>query len=573
MDQSVITRVVKVAQSQFAPGHLGELTQQVPFEMVEAVLEEACRVQRRVRDLPARVVVYLLLAGCLFADLGYPQVWCRLVAGLDGLPAAFPTASAMTQARRRLGSAPLRALFDLLRGPAVVPAGTRWRGLLTCAIDGTIMTVADSRANLAVFSKQRGGPTGGGSYPALRLLALVACGTRTVIDAVFGPASGGETTYAPRLLASLHAGMILLADRNFGAGFLAAQINRTGADFLIRVRTGRGAPGLPVMRRLPDGSWLSRFGGVPVRVVDAGVTIATTAGRTTGRYRLVTTLTGHASYPAGELVTLYHQRWEIETAYLELKSTILGGRVLRARTPDGIDQEVYALLVTYQALRTAMADATATVPGLDPGRASFTIALQAARDQVILATGVIAGTATDLAGAIGRAVLASPMPSRRLRTSPRVVKRAISKYNARGKVDRTSYKATIAIEILTAGQEPLTTRPCRYASVNTGLGPRTGPEKSTDGAAGGGYTDLPTGSMSLPGISGRLLAAVSRLSPARCGVSRLPCGPQQDLVYGQAARTAEDEGDDLGDVFGGDLGLFVELLDALPGVGVGDVVR
>jgi hypothetical protein len=53
----------------------------------------------------------------------------------------------------------------------------------------------------------------------------------------------------------------------------------------------------------------------------------------------------------------------------------------------------------------------------------------------------------------------------------------------------------------------------------------------------------------------------------------LPCWPQQDLADGQAARTAEDEGDDLGDVFGGDLGLVVELLDPSFGVGVGDVVR
>ena len=113
------------------------------------------------------------------------------------------------------------------------------------------MTVADSAANLAVYSKQRGGATGGSSYPMLRLLALVCCGTRTVIDAVFGPAASGETTYAPRLLASLRPGMILLADRNFGAGFLAAQIAGTGADFLIRVSTGHGAPGLPVLRRCP----------------------------------------------------------------------------------------------------------------------------------------------------------------------------------------------------------------------------------------------------------------------------------------------------------------------------------
>jgi hypothetical protein len=454
VDQSVISRAVMVAGGRFAPGHPGELTQQVPFEMVDAVLEETCRVQRRVRDLPARVVVYLLLAGCLFADLGYGQVWHRLTAGLEGLLAAAPTASAMTQARRRLGPGPLRELFVLLRGPS--PAGARWRGLLVCAIDGTIMTVADSAANLAVYSRQRGGATGGSGYPMLRLLALVSCGTRTVIDAVFGPVSAGETTCAPGLLASLHAGMILLADRNFGAGFLAAQIAAAEAEFLIRVRTGNGSPRLPVLQRLPDGSRLSRFGGIPVRVIDAEITVTTSAGHATTGFRLVTTLLDPVRYPAGDLAVLYHERWEVETACFELKSTILGGRVLRARTPGGIDQEVYALLVTYQALRTAIADAAATVPGTDPDRASFTIALNAARDQVILAAGILAGTATDLAGAIGRLVLASLMPSRRLRVSPRVVKRAISKYNARGKVDRTARKATIAILAtpLTTGHEP-----------------------------------------------------------------------------------------------------------------------
>ncbi len=445
MDQSVITRAVTVAGGRFAPGHLGELTRQVPFEMVDAVLEETCRAQRRVRDLPARVVVYLLLAGCLFAELGYGQVWRRLAAGLDGLDVAAPTASAMTQARRRLGPGPLRELFALLRGPS--PGGARWRGLLVVAIDGTIMTVADSEANLAVYSKHRSG-NGGSSYPMLRLLVLVSCGTRTVIDAVFGPVSAGETTYARGLLGSLHAGMVLLADRNFGAGFLAAQIAAAEADFLIRVRTGNGSPKLPVLRRLPDGSWLSRFGGIPVRVIDAEITVTTSAGHATAGCRLITTLADPARYPAGDLAVLYHERWEIETAYLELKSTILGGRVLRARTPGGIDQEVYALLVTYQVLRTAIADAARTVPGTDPDRASFAVALNAARDQVILAAGVLAGTVTDLAGSIGRHALASLMPARRPRTSPRVVKRAMSKYNAKGKVDRTTRDATINITIL-----------------------------------------------------------------------------------------------------------------------------
>lgn len=236
MGQSVIARVVQVAPGRFAPGHLGELTQQVPFEMVNAVLAQTGAVQSRVRDLPARVVVYLLLAGCLFAELGYLQVWHRLVAGLDGLAVACPSPAALTQARRRLGAAPLRALFDLLRGPAAVPAttvGVRWRGLLVCAIDGTIMTVADTAANLAAFTKQRGGATGGSSYPMLRLLALISCSTRSVIDAVSGPAASGETSYAAR------------AGRQPAPGDDPA-----GRPQLRRRRAGR--PDLPHPGRVPD---------------------------------------------------------------------------------------------------------------------------------------------------------------------------------------------------------------------------------------------------------------------------------------------------------------------------------
>jgi Insertion element 4 transposase N-terminal/Transposase DDE domain len=448
--QSVITRTVSVAAGRFAPGHLGELTQLVPFEMVDEALAQTRAVQRRVRDLPSRVVVYLLLAACLFPELGYPGVWRKLTEGLAGLPVAAPTTGALAQARRRVGVAPLAWLFELLRGPAAVPQGRGvwWRGLLVCAIDGTTLTVPGSPANLARFTKQAGNH-GGTGYPQVRLLALVACGTRTLIDAVFGPTTSGETTYAPGLLRSLRAGMIMLADRNFAAGALAAKIAATGAQFLIRVRTGQSAPKLPALCRYRDGSYLSRFGGVPVRVIDAQITITTTAGQRTGTYRLITTLRDHRRYPAGSLVSLYHERWEIETAYLELKSTILGGRVLRARTPAGLTQEIYALLITYQLLRTAMADATSTRPGTDPDRASFTIAWQAARDQLIQAANVTAATVVDLAGTIGRHILAALLPARRRRVSPRIVKRAISKYQARGpNIDRASYKATIGIDIL-----------------------------------------------------------------------------------------------------------------------------
>jgi hypothetical protein len=450
LDESAINRVVRVAAGPFAPGHLGELTQQVPFEMVDAVLAETGAVQRRVRALPARVVVYLLLAGCLFADLGYRQVWHRLLAGLDGLDLPMVTSAALSQARRRLGPAPMRALFDLLRGPAATIASqVRWRGLLVCAIDGTVMSVADSPANLTTLVKQAGGPCGGGAFPTLRLLSVLACGTRTVIDATFGPASTGEVRYAAELAARLDAGLLILADRAFAAGYLLTAIADRGSHLLVRVRTGSHAPRLPVLRRLRDGSYQSLFGGRTVRVIEAEITISTSAGTTTGAYRLITTLLDPERHPATDLIRLYHERWEIETAFLELKSSILAGRVLRARTPTGVDQEIHALLITYQILRTAMTDATNSVPGLDPDRASFTTALSSARDQVVQAAGVIAGTTIDLVGVIGRLILDNLLPARRLRTNARTVKRAISKYNARGpNIDRRTYQATITVTIL-----------------------------------------------------------------------------------------------------------------------------
>ena len=440
-----------VAAGPFAPGHLGELTQVVPFEMVDDVLETTGAVQARVRDLPSRVVVYLLLAAGLFAECGYRQVWARLTTGLDGLAVAVPTSSALAQARRRIGVKPLAALFTLLAGPAA--GAQRWRGLLVCAIDGTTMSVPDSRKNLAVYGRQTGSH-GGSGYPLLRLVAVVACGSRTVIDAVFGPIGVGEIRYAPRLFGCLRPGMLLLADRNFAVKDLAEQIHTTGADLLIRCKANRN---LPTIKRCPDGSWLTRLGAVTVRVIDAEITV-TTDGQPhhTGRYRLITTLTDHRAFPALDLVALYHQRWEIETSFLELKSTTLGGRVLRARTPAGIDQEVYALLTAYQTLRLAMTAATDHDPGTAPDRASFTIALNTARDQIIHAAAVIAGTVIDLIGAIGRAVLNDLLPARRTRISPRVVKRAISKHRAKGNIDRANHPAatTTITTRLTTSPEP-----------------------------------------------------------------------------------------------------------------------
>ncbi|WP_238161847.1 IS4 family transposase [Micromonospora endolithica] len=424
------------------------MTRLVPFEMVDDVLAATRRTQQRVRLLPARVVVYLLLAGCLFADCGYRQMRAKLIAGLRGLPVPDPSGSALRQARQRLGPAPLRALFDLLRGRAATGAvaAVRWRGLLPVVVDGTMIAVADSTANLRHYVKQRC-DHGGSGYPTLRLSALLACGTRSVIDAVFDPITTGETVQARRLARSLPAGMLLLADRNYAAADLITAVTATGADLLIRCKTSRK---LPMIRRNRDGSWLSVIGGQAVHVIEARISITTTAGSHTGDYRLITTLLDPRHYPAADLVRLYHQRWEIETAYLELKSTILGGRVLRARTPDGVDQEIHALLIVYQLLRTVMVDATDSRPASTRTGSASPPPSTPPATRSCTPPAFIADTVIDLVGVIGQAVLTTLLPDRRVRTKTRMIKRSNSKYQARGPhIDRRTYKATTSIDVIT----------------------------------------------------------------------------------------------------------------------------
>lgn len=452
---SVITREIVVGEGLFAPGHLGELTQIVPFEMVDEILAETGTVQQRLRKLPSRVVVYLLLAAGLFEGLGYLGVWRKLVAGLDGLAVVSPSGTALWHARVRVGVRPLKALFDLLRGPgcSALTAGTRWYGLLVAAIDGTVLDVPDTPGNLHRLGRHTS-QHGGAGYPQIRLVALVACGTRAIIDAVFGAKAQGESTHALRLLRSLHQGMILLLDRGFSGNDFLAAVAGTGADFLTRLTSNRRPL---LLGRCRDGSYLSLIGGVRVRIIECQISIATTTGTHTGVYRLATTLLDHQRFPALQIVKLYHERWEIETCYLEIKSTLLGRRVLRSACPAGIAQEVYALLAVYQVLRTAITDAIGTQSDVDPDRASFTIAWQAARDQIVKAANVIAGTTIDLIGAIGRQVLDNLMPTRRLRVSPRTVKRPLSRYAYKSlRISRKSYQATLSIDIITA-QPALTT--------------------------------------------------------------------------------------------------------------------
>ncbi|WP_328834616.1 IS4 family transposase [Streptomyces europaeiscabiei] len=440
---ATITRTVTVAASRFAPGHLGGLTPVVPFELVDAVLSETRTVQRRLRDLPSRVGVYFLLATCMFPEVGYRLVWAKLTAGLSGMPVVSPSTKALRDLRRRLGSAPVRALFEVLAGPLARPTmpGVRFGPYRTVSFDGcSSIKVPDSERNRGWLGRC---PHGG--YPQVELMTLVETGTRAVIAAVFGPTREGETSYATRLLHHLGPEMLVLWDRGFDSNDFLTAAHATGAQVLGRIRQRRRPP---VLQTLADSSYLSVIGGVPVRIIEAQVSITCTDGSNfEGSYRLVTTLLDARRYPADRLVHLYHERWEHESAYYALRHTILHGRVLRSHDPAGVEQEVWALLTLYQVLRRTMVQAAESQPGTDPDRCGFTVALQTARDLLVGAEGVF----EQGIGEIGRRVLSALSPARRGRVSTRKVKSPISRYAERkldGRPDASKAVTSTVITLL-----------------------------------------------------------------------------------------------------------------------------
>lgn len=432
-------------------GHLGELTPLVPFGLVDEVLAQTVAEQPgrraggdgrvpvpRCRVLTDRVMVYFTLAMALCAQVGYAGVWAKLTVAVPS-----PVSGAFTRARRRIGSAPLAALFAALAGGS--RSGALCFGLRVAAVDGTCLAVPDSAANRQRFGKHKGSH-GTAGYPLVRVVALLECGTRALLGAVFEAMAVSENELALRLFAAPLRGWLILADRGFDSDKVIKAVVGTGADLLFRIKSNRKA--VPLGRPLPDGSYLAVVGGRVLRVVQARVSLTTADGVTRGElWRLVTTVTDWHTAPALELVACYHRRWEVETGFLGLKCTILKGRVLRSGDPALLDQEVWALLCVYQLLTTAITLSLAGT-GIPRHAGSFTEAVEAARDQVVRAQGIMAQGASVLA-VIRDRIRHRPAEQRTSpRSGPRSVKRPLSKYayTDRGAA-KTTQKATIHVAI------------------------------------------------------------------------------------------------------------------------------
>jgi hypothetical protein len=368
---------------------LGVIARAVPAERVRQVLAETGTASERERDLPAQVMVYYAIALALYMGSSTREVLRCLLEGLRWLWGAEAVKvagkSGISQARSRLGEAPLRRLYEELVQPVATRAtkGAWYRGRRLVSLDGSCLDVADTEANRAAF----GGPKasrGESAFPQLRFVALVENGTHVLFGAHLGRYAEGETTLAHAVLAALRPGMLCLADRYFFGHALWQAASATGADLLWR---GKHNLRLPREAVLADGSYLTtiypgdkdrrhRTGGVRVRVVEyrlEGIAGAEPL------YRLLTTLLDPAQAPAAELAALYHERWEIEGALAELKTQLRGAQVvLRSKTPALVRQEVWGLLLAHFAVRGLMHEA-ALKADEDPDRLSFSHAVRVIR--------------------------------------------------------------------------------------------------------------------------------------------------------------------------------------------------
>jgi hypothetical protein len=371
---------------------LGVVAKTFPLDKIRAVLKDQERESIRERDLPAHVMVYYVIALALYMQSSYREVLRCLLEGIQWLAESsnidVAGSSGISQARSRVGWEPLRQLHDEIVQPIAVAAtkGAWYRSWRLVSMDGSTLDVADEKSNGEAFGRP-GASRGGSAYPQIRFVSFVENGTHVLFGSRMAGYATSEIALAKTILPNLKKGMLCLADRGFFGFEMWKQAAATGADLLWRVRKNIL---LPCEERLPDGSYLSRIyatqqdrqcrrNGTVVRVIEyrlEGIEGAEPL------YRLAATILDHEQAPATELAAIYHDRWEMETAFDELKTHLRGARiVLRSKTPDLVRQEFYGLVMAHFAVRGLMHEA-ALKSGEDPDRLSFLHAVRVVRRKI-----------------------------------------------------------------------------------------------------------------------------------------------------------------------------------------------
>lgn len=356
---------------------LGVIALCFPAAAVQNAIEDCGKASRRVRDLPAAVVVYYVIGLSLFPAAGYESVLRWLLCGLQWLDCGtfrVSSKAALSKARQRLGEQPLRKLFDQHAQPFGNPTlkGCYWRKHHLVVLDGSTVALQDTTANDGHFGRASN-QHGKAAWPLARFVVLAEAGTHLIFRAELGRYNDSEVVLAEKVLVGLRKGMVCLADRLFPGLPLWKKAIATGAHMVWRAKIGLK---LERIKTLPDGSWLARWKsetrgqadrvGVSVRVIEYRL-----KGGDGEIFRLITSLLDPEQAPANELATLYPQRWEVELALKESKQVLRTGQItLRSKMPELVKQEFWGLLMAHYIVRKMMAQA-ALEEDVDPDNLSY----------------------------------------------------------------------------------------------------------------------------------------------------------------------------------------------------------
>lgn len=395
----------------------------------------------RKRRLPAEQALWLVIGMALMRNESIERVAALLNVALPALGAdALVARSALTQARQRLGEEPLRHLFSATAAEwaSRSAASHQWRGLALYAMDGTTLRVPDSPQSWEAFGGQNGnGSRAGSAYPTIRVLALMAVRSHVLAALRFGPYRVGEVTLARELWEDLPNDSLTIVDRNF---LVAADLNRLVGDGTNRqwLAPAKTRVNLRTLERFSKNDALVEIElSSQTRRLNPDLPAQWTA-RAIRYHRkgfrpslLLTSLTDPKKYPRDELVELYHERWEIELGYDEIKTHMLAREeAIRSRTPDGVRQEVWAIALAYNLVRREM-ERAADEAGVPPTRISFVNSLSMICHAWVvwstppLAPGRIPTAILDLRQRLRLLVLPARRPKR---SYPRVVKLKMSAY-------------------------------------------------------------------------------------------------------------------------------------------------
>jgi len=416
------------------------LSRAIPAEAIAHVLQQEACLEERERKLTMTVIVWLVIALHLYTTLSIGAVLRKLARGLRFIwpdpTIELPKDSAIAYRRSQLGARPMVALFHQLCQPLATPLthGAFLFGLRQMAIDGVVEDVPDTEANAAYFGRHTSA-RGHSAFPQLQGVLLAECGTHAIVDAGFWPYHTSERLGGFRMLRSLCRGMLVMWDRGFHDFDMIVGARRRGAHVLGRLPSGVKPQRL---RTLCDGSYLAylypseyarrkRGERVLVRIITYTITDPALPGY--GQtYRLLTTLLNPRHAPAHDLACAYHERWEIEIVIDEIDThQRLAARTLRSRTPIGVIQELYGLLLAHYAIRTLMHEA-ALQADCDVDRLSFVHALEVVREAVAEFQIVAVEQEQALYRRLLSDIAAVRLPERRVRINPRVVKQKMSNF-------------------------------------------------------------------------------------------------------------------------------------------------